>query len=142
MSSSLSALQKSMRGKSKLEREAILSKEAESMTGTEKDLYRNFYEKAQLELKTKRTVTSVIIGLSRAVFLQNERLFQLQYELSCAVTGNPIQTPKEAMKEARKRKRYKLGTGARNPAILDKCRLAYNKNNRYGLTRRVGERLD
>lgn len=105
---SLNAIKKSLVGKSKLERIAILKNEVIAMNEHEKEKYRKFYGLANEGLKTRKTVSMVIRELDReGLFFQSASYFPLEYALACVVTGNPVQEPMQIIREARKRKEYK-----------------------------------
>ena len=105
---SLNSIQQSLKGKTRLERIAILKKEAKSLNEIEREIYKKFYEKAQTELRTKRTVCAVVMEMDRhGLFFQSESYFPLEYQIACIVTGNPVHEPSEIIKEARKKRGYK-----------------------------------
>lgn len=116
---SLSAIQDDLHGKTKPQRKMILEKEVASMNEHEKNKYTRFYEFAYRGLRTKKRVGIVVRELDRAgLFFQSQSYFPLEYALSCIVTGNPVQEPIEVIRDAKKKKPYKLQKRARVPKIF------------------------
>jgi len=129
---SLSSLQQSLRGKSRLERIAILKIESESLSEPEKEKYIRFYEHSQIAFKTQKTVTQVVIELSRqGLFFQSQSYFPLEYNIACIVTGNPVQEPRDVLEEAKKSRICKPKQGVRTPAMSERCRMTLDRNKRY-----------
>ncbi len=102
---SLNAIKKSLAGKSKLERIAVLENEINLMNEHEKEKYRKLYELAHRGLKARKKISMVISELDReGLFFQSAAYFPLEYALACIITGNPVQEPMQVLREAKKSK--------------------------------------
>ncbi len=112
-------IRKFLKGKKGDERKTAIKEVVNYMSDNEKEAYREFYHKATPMLRTSNDVAHVggkLIG--EHAFFEPESYFPLIYALSCAAAGEPIQTPNDVVREAKKKRKIRT-----NPRDLNKGRI-------------------